>query len=211
MGSRLQSSLPYLVAAATRALLGIAFAHLIPEAVQQAGAGFRLGALLTAGLLGSFLLERVLSGYLNRKKDQPGEKTLAAEPPNFHHHQETERQGSALVANVLFGGVIHSFVDGLAIAAGFAVSHKLGVAATIAVLLHEVPHHVADVGVLIFGGLSKIKAVLWAALAGCTCLVGGVFLLGRYVSNLSAVLLPITAANFLYIAIALLMPELQEQ
>ena len=173
----------------------------------------KFSVCLTAGLLGSFLLERLLSGVLQDNDDS----IPAVLPPQsqylHHNHELRQASGAPLIANILFGGAIHSFIDGVAIATGFIASHELGVAATIAVLLHEVPHHVADVGVLIFGGLSKMKAVLWNALAGCTCLLGGavVFLLGRYVSNLSTYLLPITAGNFLYIATAILMPELQKE
>ena len=214
LGKRLQALLRYLVGAAAGALLGIAFGDLIPEAVEATGTGPRLGLLLTAGFLGSFLLERVLSSLFQSDDDVSAENSLCAELGDFHHaHEHSAASGRPLVANILFGGAIHSFIDGIAIATGFTVSLKLGVAATIAVLLHEVPHHVANVAVLIFGGLSKLKAVLWNLLAGSGCLIGGalVLLLGRHVTNLPGILLPVTATNFLYIAGAILVPELQTE
>ncbi len=214
LGSQLKKALPFLVSAAAGALLGITFAHLLPEAAQKTGAGLQLGVWLTAGFLGSFLLERILSIFFQKENGHSKEDPSNLKSADFHHvHEQNQATGKPLVANILFGGAIHSFIDGVAIATGFAASHKLGLAATIAVLLHEVPHHVADVGVLIYGGLAKVPAVLWNALAGCACLAGGglVLLLGQHVSHLEAVLLPITAANFLYIAAAILIPELQKE
>ncbi len=213
-GKRLNRKLPYFAALGAGALLGIAFAHLLPEAIEKTGAGRRLSVLLIAGFLGSFLLERVLSSVFQNRPQESGDFTPAAEFGGIHHsHEHNPASGRPLVVNILVGGAIHSFMDGLAIATGFAVAHSVGLAATIAVLLHEVPHHVADVGVLIYGGLPKLRAVLWNALAGCACLAGGgfVLLLGSHVANLTAFLLPITAANFLYIATAILMPELQKE
>ncbi len=200
LGNRLGKALPYLVGAAAGALLGIAFAHILSEAVEKTGTGPKLGLLLMSGFLGSFLLERSLSIFLHKETGRSDENRKESASSSFHHlHERDQASGRPLVANILFGGAIHSFIDGVAIATGFAASHKLGVAATVAILLHEVPHHVADVGVLIYGGLGKAPAVLWNTLAGCTCIVGGglSLLLGQHVTHLEAILLPVTAANFI--------------
>ncbi len=116
-------------------------------------------------------------------------------------------------ANILLGGAAHSFIDGIAIATAFAVGHKIGLATTIAVLLHEIPHHVADIGVLIYSGLAKKRAVLLNLLATAGYATGGfiVLLLVSRTTSLVPLLLPITAANFIYIAVAILLPELQRE
>ncbi len=196
LGRRLTLVLPYVISAAAGALLGTAVAHLLPEAIRQVGTGRELTLFLLIGLLGSFLLERSL--WMVFEKDA-------------QEHGHSSRR--PLAANILVGGAAHSFIDGIAIATGFAVGHNVGIATSIAVLLHEVPHHIADVGVLIYTGFDKSRAVLLNLLATCGCITGGVLvlLLGARIKSLVPALLPITAANFLYIALAILLPEVQRE
>lgn len=214
LGRRLNASLPYLVSAAAGALLGTAVAHLLPEAIRQLGAGRRLTVFLLVGLLGSFLLERTLWIVLENRSAHSTDEPLSpsAQPPH-HLHEHDFHSGKPMAANILLGGASHSFIDGIAIATGFAVGHQIGIATTIAVLLHEVPHHIADVGVLIYSGLEKKRAILLNLMATTGCAVGGaiVLLLGSRIESFVPALLPITAANFLYIAIAVLFPELQRE
>jgi zinc and cadmium transporter len=213
LGRRLQNALPYLVSVASGALLGTAFAHLLPEAIQETGSGLRLSGLLTVGFLGSFALERILL-FLFRTREPFG-GALPCLVPEYGHpgyeHQHVPRR--MLVPNIVLGGAVHSFIDGLAIATAFSVTREAGVATTIAVVLHEVPHHIADVGVLIYGGLDRTRAVLLNLLATSACAAGGglVLLIGLHATCLTATLLPLTAANFLYIATAILLPELQKE
>jgi zinc and cadmium transporter len=189
LGKRLQLVLPYLVSAAAGALLGTALYNLIPEALEHSASSKRTGLLLIFGFLLSFVIERLL-GMLFRSDHHAGSKSL--------------------VTNVLLSGAVHSLVDGIGIAVAFATSHAAGVATALAVLLHEVPHHIADVGVLIYSGLSKRRAILLNLLATTGCATGGVLVLlfGSLTSALTSILLPFTAANFLYIAVGILMPEL---
>jgi len=165
---------------------------MLPEALQQS-ASQSVGLLLAAGFLFSFLLERAL-GILLR-----------------HNHDAAHAK--SLTANILLSGAVHSFMDGIGIAVAFASSHAAGVAITLAVLLHEVPHHIADIGVLIYSGLTKRRAVLLNLLATTSCILGGalVLLFGASVTRVTPVLLPLTAANFLYIAVGILMPEMQRE
>jgi zinc and cadmium transporter len=213
LGRRLQAALPYLLGAAAGALLGTAVTHMLPEAMERVGAGNRLSLLLITGFLISFFLERLL-WILFRKRNgngHAGHLHLHAEP--FHHDHERDRHSKmGLVGNILFGGAVHSFMDGIAIATSFLIGHNIGVATTIAVLLHEVPHHIADVGVLVYSGLTRRRAVALNLLATFGCAMGGVLVLvfGARV-DLATSLLPIAAANFLYIAIGILLPELQRE
>lgn len=213
LGRRLQKALPYLISAACGALLGTSFAHLLPEAIQKSGAGLRLSGLLAAGFLGSFGVERILAFFLEAKEQScTSESSLVAEygHPGYEH---PEAAGRLLVPNILLGGAVHSFIDGLAIATAFSATREVGLATTIAVILHEVPHHIADVGVLIYGGLSRTRAILLNLLATSGCAAGGgLFLvIGLHAAGLAAILLPVAAANFLYVATAILLPELQKE
>jgi zinc and cadmium transporter len=212
LGKRLNAALPYLVSAATGALLATAVTHLLPEAIQRFGFGNKFCILLLAGFLFSFLLERAV--WLLFQKTRNG---VAIQEPEsarvVHHGHEQSPAGIPLTTNILLSGAVHSLVDGMAIAAAFGVDHNAGVATTIAVLLHEVPHHIADVGVLIYTGMTKTRAIVMNLFATTGCAMGGVLVLafGSGAGRVSDVLLPMTAANFLYVAIGILMPELQKE
>jgi zinc and cadmium transporter len=186
---------------------------MLPEAMERVGIGNRLSILLITGFLVSFFLERLLWIVFRKGSghDHAGYLHLDGEP--FHHDHERDRHSRiGLVGNILLGGAVHSFMDGIAIATSFLIGHNIGVATTIAVLLHEVPHHIADVGVLVYSGLTRLRAVALNLVATFGCALGGVLVLifGARV-NLSDSLLPIAATNFLYIAIGILLPELQRE
>jgi zinc and cadmium transporter len=213
LGRRLQAALPYFLGAAAGALLGTAVTHMLPEAIRRVGVGNRLSLLLIAGFLISFLLERLLWILFRGTGTTEDDGHLHLDAESFHHVHEGESRGHiGLVGNILFGGAVHSFMDGIAIATSFLVGHTIGVATTVAVLLHEVPHHIADVGVLVYGGLSRGRAVVLNLAATFGCALGGVLVLVFGNSDyLASNLLPIAAANFLYIATGILLPELQKE
>jgi zinc and cadmium transporter len=211
LGSRLQCSLPYLVAIAAGTLLATSLTHLLPESVERLGNLRKTTLLLLSGLVGSFVLERLLSVAL---RPNVGAKKGKADNKHFHHAHEHElHDGRPLVANILLSGGIHSFVDGVAIAVAFAVSHRAGVATTVAVFLHEVPHHIADVGVLVYSGIPRGRAAMLNLLATTGCAVGGVLVLisGLKSASFTYAVLPIAAANFLYIGLSILVPELHRE
>ena len=199
LGRRLPSFLPYLVALAGGALVGTAVTHLLPESIERLGNVREAMLLLLVGLIGSFLLERLLSITLNR---------------HFHHtYQHPPQSGRPLAFNILLSGATHSFVDGVSIAVAFAAGHRVGIVTTLAVFLHEVPHHIVDVGVLIYTGMGRGRATLLNLIATSGCAIGGVLVLiaGLKSAAFTYTLLPIAAANFLYIGLAILVPELQRE
>ena len=216
LGKRLQAVIPYLVSAAAGALLGTALCNLVPEALERSTSGRTIGLLLTFGFLLSFVVERLLGMVFHEEHTESVSAMAAAvgETARIHHtHEHNQANKKSLITNVLLSGAVHSLVDGIGIAVAFTSSHAAGVATALAVLLHEVPHHIADVGVLIYSGISKRRAILLNLLATTGCAVGGVLVLlfGSSASVVTPVLLPITAANFLYIAVGILMPELQRE
>lgn len=214
LGKRLHTALPYLVSAAAGALLGTALTHLVPEGFELLGSASLTGLLLLGGFLFSFLLEHLLWLLFHRANEAVSVEASLPHAGHFHHkHEYSRTSGRGLAANILFSGGVHSFIDGIAVAAAFAVSHTAGLATTLAVLIHEVPHHLADVGVLVYSGMTKRRAVLLNFLATMGCAMGGLLVLvsGAKFRPFTAALLPITAANFLYIAVAILMPEMQKE
>jgi zinc and cadmium transporter len=106
----------------------------------------------------------------------------------------------------------HNFIDGMLIGASYGVSVPIGITTTLAVVFHEVPHEIGDFAILVHGGLSVRQALLGNFLSALTAILGGAFalLLGPMVQGFSAVILPVTAGGFIYIAGSDLVPELQE-
>ncbi len=186
-----------LVALSAGAMLGNAFFHLLPEAIELSEEGliplFTVMLLIVGSFVASFLFEQFFSWHHCHNADhcEPAEKPFA--------HL------------ILYSDSIHNFIDGLIIAAAFSVSPALGVATTAAIALHEVPQELGDYAVLLHGGFSKIRAAIYNALAALTVVVGGIvgFLLADSVDWAVPVLIPIAIGSFIYISAADLLPELR--
>ena len=111
----------------------------------------------------------------------------------------------------LIGDGVHNFIDGLIIAGSYFVSIPVGMATTIAVVFHEIPQEIGDFGVMLYGGLSRRKALLFNFLTALTALLGA--LIGVILSSVDFVLnflIPFAAGNFIYIAGTDLIPELHK-
>ncbi|KAK6105106.1 ZIP Zinc transporter family protein [Brugia pahangi] len=102
---------------------------------------------------------------------------------------------------IIFGDAIHNFIDGIAVGASFAISNQVGVATSIAVVCHELPHELGDFAVLIESGLSIPRAMLLNFLSSLTAFAGlFVGLAAISVDSAVEILLAITAGMFLYVA-----------
>lgn len=179
-----------LVAFASGALVGGAFFHLLPEAMNLAGEGTL--AMAAIGILFFFALEKWLCWR--------------------HCHNVTcDVHGFTYVT--LLGDGIHNFIDGVVIAAAFLKSPELGVVTTSVVVFHEVPQELGDFGVLIHGGFSKTRALWFNLLTGLTAMAGGAvgYFLSEQSGRLQPHLLAFTAGGFIYTALADLIPELHKQ
>lgn len=113
----------------------------------------------------------------------------------------------------LIGDGLHNLTDGMIIAASYSLDFSLGLATTLAVVLHEIPQEIGDFGVLVYGGLSVKKAVIFNFLSATTAILGAVIalLVGSVVAGFSSIILPIAAGGFIYIAGADLIPELHHE
>lgn len=191
---RLQKILLYLVSFAAGALFGDAFIHLIPESFRSMGATLTVSLLIIAGILIFFILEKLIRWR--------------------HCHIPVSQNHIHPVATMnLIGDAAHNFTDGIIIAISYLISIPIGIATTIAVVLHEIPQEIGDFGVLIYGKLSIKRALLFNFLSGVLAIVGAVIalIIGHYVQGFALVMLPITAGGFLYIAGSDLVPELQRR
>ena len=184
--------LPCLLSYATGTLLGAAFLGMIPNALQQATPIATSGTVL-AGIVIFFALEKVVIW-------------------RHCHEVECEVHGAAGPL-ILIGDAFHNFVDGFVIAAAFLTSMPLGIAASLAVIAHEVPQEVGDFAILLENGYSRTRALALNMLSSLTTLPGAViayFFLGA-TREAVPFILALSAASFIYIAVADLVPSLHRQ
>ena len=200
---RSHGSILGLVAVAAGALLGDAFLHLLPEAAELwDGFPLELSMLVLGGFMVFFLLEVFL-----RAQHAHGE---ALEHEHGHTHSDAHGTVSPFGWMNLIGDGVHNFLDGLVLAAAFTVDLRLGLATTVAVVLHEIPQELGDFAVLLRSGMSRRRALGWNAATALTSFAGAaLFLVLPFpVETLERWAIPLTAGGFLYIAAADLVPEL---
>ena len=192
--SILQKLLLFLVSFAAGGMLGGAFIHLLPEAIEQLGLGFNFSLSVLGGILAFFILEKFIAWR--------------------HCHIPTSKNHPHPLALMnLVGDAFHNFIDGVVIAASFMVSFPLGVVTSLAVVFHEIPQEIGDFGVLVYGGFSKVKALLFNFASALTAILGVVLtlILGFKLTGIIPLIIPFTAGGFLYIAGSDLIPELHKE
>jgi zinc and cadmium transporter len=179
------------VSLAAGALIGDAFLHLIPESIETLSVEDTF-----FGVLIGFVLFLIIEKGLHWRHCHDADCTVH----NFAYMS-------------LFGETVHNFIDGLLIAASFLINIPTGIATTMAVALHEIPQELGDFGVLLHGGFSKLKALLYNFLSGLAAILGGI--LGFILHNSSEAfvnfLVPIAAGGFIYIAATDLLPETHKE
>lgn len=192
----LRRILLFLVSFAVGGLFGDAFIHLLPESFRIFGLGPMTPLCVIGGILVFFVLEKFIRWR--------------------HCHDDTcECHGHTkpVVAMNLVSDAVHNLIDGMLIAASYFVSIPLGLATTLAVVLHEIPQEIGDFAVLIHGGLSTKKALLFNFLSALTSVLGAALtlMIGPHIHDFAQILLPITAGGFIYIAGSDLIPELHHE
>ena len=190
----LHKILVYFVSFSAGALFGDVFIHLIPEVFKNETTIYTSFYFLL-GIIISFLIEKIIYWRENHASSILGNK--------IKH----------FVFMILFGDGVHNFIDGLAIGASFLVSIPVGIATSLAVILHEIPHEIGDFAALIHGGLDKKRAIFYNFVSGLTAVLGTLFalVLSQYVVGINNVLIPFAAANLIYIAGTNLIPELHKE
>jgi zinc and cadmium transporter len=183
---------PWLISYATGTLLGAAFLGMIPAGLSRAPAA-KLMATVLAGIVLFFVLEKLVLW-------------------RHCHDSECEIHGRAGPL-ILIGDAFHNFVDGVVIAAAFLSSIPLGIAASFAVIAHEIPQEIGDFAILLDNGYGRMKAFVLNTLSAAATLPGAVvayFWLGE-TRGAVPYILAISAASFIYIAAADLIPGLHRQ
>ena len=193
-----------LVSLSAGVLLGTALLHVLPEAFEGTAGPQALFATLLGGLLFFWLLEKTELYRHDHHHEGDGHE--------HHHHFDAQRAGRGGLS-VLVGDTVHNFCDGVIIAAAFLADPKLGLVTALAIMAHEIPQEVGDYIVLLNAGFSRRRALAYNALSGLASVVGGVaayFLIGPWGAALPY-LLVVAASSFIYVAVADLLPQLQQR
>lgn len=191
---RLKKILIFLVSFSAGAMLGDVFFHIMPEISEAQGFAGLTPILFIGGILLFFILEKYIHW------------THCHEPLSEQHPHH-------LAAMNLFGDGLHNFIDGLMIAASYIISIPLGLATTLAIVFHEIPQEIGEFGVLLHSGFTKKKAIFFNLISAAMAIIGTVIglMLADRSDAFAAAILPITAASFIYIATADLIPELHKE
>lgn len=180
-----------LVGLSTGTLLGGAFFHLIPESLETLSIDqVSIFVLLSFSVF--FLLEKIL---------------------HWHHCHDGNCDTHSFGYMNLIGDCLHNFIDGVIIAASFAIDIRLGIASSLAIIFHEIPQELGDFGVLIFSGMSKNKALTYNFIASLSAILGGIlgYMFLSTHESLFSYVLPIAAGGFLYISTSDLLPEIRKE
>ena len=169
--------------------MGGAFLHLIPEALENS-TPITTFTFLLAGFILFLLIEKIL---------------------HWRHCHDINCKVHTFAYMSLFGDAAHNFIDGLIIAVSFMTNIQLGLTTTLAVALHEIPQEIGDFGVLVHGGFSKIKALMYNFISALAAIVGGLIGFLLPLNNMAQYLIPIAAGGFIYISASDLIPELRKE
>jgi len=178
-----------LVSLSAGALLGGAFLHMIPEALDKMVDSSIVFTWVLVGIILFFLMEQFI---------------------HWHHcHRMPSEHKTPVTYLILFADGLHNFIDGLAIAGALVVSLPVGIITCLVTAAHEIPQELGDFGILIHGGWRPGKALLFNFISGLTAVAGGllVYFLSRNIDV--TFLLPFAAGNFIYIASSDLIPEIK--
>jgi zinc and cadmium transporter len=176
-----------LVALSAGSLLGGAFFHMIPEAIDKTGDEMIVYMYVVGGFASFLLLEQAL---------------------HWHHcHREATHCQKPQTYLILIGDGIHNFIGGMAVAGTFLIDVRLGISTWLAAAAHEIPQEIGDFGVLVHGGWAPRKALLLNFLSALTFLLGGLLTYTLSFSGWIYFLIPFAAGNFIYIGASDLIPE----
>ena len=195
----------HMLSLAAGALLATAFMHLLPEAFESQASAHDLFAALLAGLVFFFLLDKAELWHHGH------EHGIGHDHAHSHDHSHNVKSGGWAV---LAGDSVHCFGDGILIASAFMADMRLGIVASLAVLAHEVPHHMGDLVVLRQSSNNNQRAaIVKVSMAGAVTALGGVlgYALVEQLYGFLPFFLVLASSSFMYVALADLIPQLQKR
>ena len=215
----------HMLSLAAGALMATAFLHLLPEAFESQAGAHELFLTLLLGLVFFFLLDKAElwhhghehggghghHGHGTHDHDQV--QAAHAHSPVHAHTAHSTAESTRGQWAVLAGDSVHCFGDGILIASAFIADMRLGVIAALAVLAHEVPHHMGDLAVLRQGSSSRQAAIVKVTMAGAITALGGAvgYVLVDALHDWLPYFLVVASSSFVYVALADLIPQLQKR
>ncbi len=195
--SQLNKWVHWFVSFAVGAILGNAFLHLIPEAFSHSENTMLISFLIFGGILTMFLLEKVFHWNHDHNLDA-------------HEHKPTNVKAYGYISLIADG--VHNLADGMLIGAAWLVSPEVGLAVTLAIVIHEIPQEISDFSILIHSGFTRKKALLVNFLSACSAIIGTIIalFLGSKSEMATQIILPLAAGGFIYLAGSDLIPELHK-
>ena len=207
----------HMLSLAAGALLATAFMHLLPEAFESQLGAHDLFAGLLLGLVFFFLLDKAELWHHGHEHHHTTAHDHRQLPAHVHRHG-ADAHGTPTTGHrpagswaVLAGDSVHCFGDGILIASAFVADLRLGVIAALAVLVHEVPHHMGDLIVLRAGSDNRPAALIKVSMAGAVTALGGLcgYWLVERLQDYLPFFLVAASSSFVYVALADLIPQLQ--
>ncbi|MEY3991930.1 MAG: Zinc transporter ZupT [Pseudomonadota bacterium] len=195
----------HMLSLAAGALLATAFMNLLPEAFESGVEPHQLFLTLLAGLVFFFLLDKAELWHHGHEHHHEEDHS------HGHHHHANDAQTGGW--SLLAGDSLHCFGDGILIASAFMADWHLGAVAALAVLVHEVPHHMGDLSVIARGKVSSRAAVIKVSIAGALTALGGLvgYVLVDALHEHLPYFLVVASSSFVYVALADLIPQLQKR
>jgi zinc and cadmium transporter len=213
----------HMLSLAAGALMATAFMHLLPEAFESQASAHDLFMTLLVGLVFFFLLDKAELWHHGHEHHHgpatppalPHDLSHGHAPDHSHGHSHSHSHGAPASGTwaVLTGDSVHCFGDGVLIASAFMADMRLGLIASLAVLAHEVPHHMGDLMVLRSGTTNKRAALIKVTLAGAVTALGGMagYWLVEQLQDFLPYFLVVASSSFVYVALADLIPQLQKR
>jgi zinc and cadmium transporter len=217
----------HMLSLAAGALMATSFLHLLPEAFESEAGAHELFLTLLLGLVFFFLLDKAELWHHGHEHHQWHNSSHAHGHDHDHaeahahdevhgHHPASSGTVSDLPRGqwaVLAGDSVHCFGDGILIASAFMADMRLGVIAALAVMAHEVPHHMGDLAVLRQGSSSRRAAIVKVSMAGAITAFGGAvgYVLVDALHDWLPYFLVVASSSFIYVALADLIPQLQKR
>lgn len=177
-----------LISLAAGTLLGSALFHMLPEGIESLSALSAM-AYLAAGFVVFLGLEQFLHWH--------------------HSHGEAEDPRKPVGYLVLIGDGLHNLLGGIGIASTFLIDPRAGIVAWVSAAAHEVPQELGDFGILVHGGWSRRRALLWNFVSALSFPLGAIaaYMSSDHIDLAGLVLFG--AGNFIYIAASDLIPEIK--
>ncbi|MDP6387954.1 MAG: ZIP family metal transporter [Candidatus Pacebacteria bacterium] len=196
----LKKSIFLLVSLSVGALFGDAIIHLIPQAFSEIGNTATASLFILIGIMLFFVLEKFIRWHHLHEHDCEDDEC------RMKQNNKTHPMGALILAS----DAIHNMIDGVIIGVSYLISIELGIATTIAIILHEIPQEIGHVAILLHSGYTKIKALLLNFVSSLFAIAGTalVFVFGSLIESLVPIAISFAAGGFLYIAGSDLVPEL---